>query len=173
MAGHDRVEGIGGQPRRSAQGPAHCRDLQGVKESLLLRQHNWLLEPPLARCSPSKGGGRPWRSHNGQRPCLSSHLLGGWIGVTPLLFKPRLGGLPAGRRCQVGLVVGRWPVPPRAATPPSCQIQTFPAAPSGNQTQQWLVRVTERQPGREIDRPARNLHINKAVTNTTSADPEM
>ena len=134
LAGHDRVEGIGGQPRRNAQGPAHCRDLQGVKESLLLHQHNWLLEPPLARCSPSKGGGRPWRSHNGQRPCLSSHLLGGWIGVTPLLFKPRLGGLPAGRRCQVGLVVvGRWPVPPRAATPPSCQIQTrlFPRLPLG------------------------------------------
>ena len=35
-------------------------------------------------------------------PCSSNHDL--------------LGGLPAGRRWQVGLVVvGRWPVPPRAA----------------------------------------------------------
>ena len=130
--GHGRVGGSGGQRRRCVQEPNHHKDLQGERDSLL-RQHNWLREPPLARCSPSKGGDLPSRSHNGQRPCLSSHLLGGWIGVTPLLFKPRLGGLPAGRRCQVGLVVGRWPVPPRAATPPSCQIQTrlFPRLPLG------------------------------------------
>ena len=139
--GHGRVGGSGGQPRRCDQGPVHHKGLQDGRD-FLLRQHNWLREPPLARCSPSKGGDRPSRSHNGQRPCLaSSHLPEGLARCcTPALQTTTYsGGLPAGRRWQVGLVVvGRWPVPPRAAAWQhtdhlSCQIQTrlFPRRPLG------------------------------------------
>ena len=111
--GHGREGGSGGQRRRCVQGPTHHKGLQG---DLLLRQHNWLREPPLARYSPSKGGDRPSRSHSGQRPCLSSHLPGGRKVLHSCSSNhDLLGGLPAGRRWQVGLVVGRWPVPPRAA----------------------------------------------------------
>ena len=74
--GHGKVGESGGQRQRCVQVPNHHKGLQGGGD-LLLRQHNWLREPPLARCSPSKGGDRPSRSHNGQRPCLSSHLPGG------------------------------------------------------------------------------------------------
>ena len=69
-------------------------------------------------------------------------------------------GLPAGRRWQVGW--WWWQAAGRChhAQLPEWhtghlelgQNQTFPAAPSEKQTQQRLVRVTERQPGREIDR---------------------
>ena len=69
-------------------------------------------------------------------------------------------GLPAGRRWQVGW--WWWQAAGRChhAQLPEWHTghlelghnQTFPAAPSGKQTQQRLVRVTERQPGREKDR---------------------